>query len=297
MKPNITQREIDSGKKIVSILSSSNPRLLPSQLKNDFKKYANFTPDINKYGLWFHTDFLKKIKTKQKFDKVFLLYNGLAASGKDSIYREMTSLLPEFMFKTVSATSRPIREDEVIDVDHYFYTKKQFKTALKNNDFFEYIKRGDTYYGLPKKSLEFAFNQSKPVIFSQLEMSAWSKIEEYIKSLKNQKILIIKLFITTDMNFHEYLTWLEKKRVNDDLESRINKTGWEIKKAPEKSDIIVTNRVRENIPTVTYSAKTIINQIIESANLVDFPKFLTPTDNLKPTNNTKEIINAHDSIE
>ena len=296
MKSNISKKEIDSGKKIINTLLVSNPRLLPFYLKNDLPKYKNFLPDINKYGLWLSKKSIKKINSNQKFDKIFLLYNGLAAGGKDSIYYEMINLYPKIFFKTISATTRPIRNDEKENIDHYFYTEEQFKLAIKNNEFLEYIKRGDSYYGLPKKSLDNAFNQPEPIIFAQLEMSSWSKIEKYLKSLKHLKTLVIKIFIIPDMNFDKYLSWLKEKRVNDDLESRINKSGWEIKKAAQRADFIITNRIRENIPTLTYTAKTIINQLIETAKLSDFKKIRTPTDNLIPTIDVENIITIHDSI-
>ena len=297
MKSNISNKEINSGKKIIDTLLISNPRLLPFYLKNDFPKYKNFLPDINKYGLWLSKKSIKKINSNQKFDKIFLLYNGLAAGGKDSIYYEIINLYPKILFKIISATTRPIRNDEKENVDHYFYTEEQFKLAIKKNEFFEYIKRGDSYYGLPKKSLDNAFNQPEPIIFAQLEMSSWLKIEKYLESLKDTKTLVIKIFIMPDMSFDKYLSWLKEKRVNDDLESRINKSGWEIQKAAQKADFIITNRIRENIPTLTYTAKTIINQLIEIAKLTNFKKLSTPTNNLNFTKNVPSIIKTHDSID
>lgn len=295
MKPNISQTEIQSGKKIINTLLKSNPRLLPYYLKNIIPEYQNFLPDANKYGLWFSKKFSKNNKN-QKYDKIIFLYNGLTASGKDSIYQEMINLNPNLFFKTITATSRPLRENEINEVDHFFYKNNQeFEQALKNNEFLENIKRGETYYGLPKKSINYAFNQPKPIIYCEIEMSGWSKLEKYISSL-NKNILIIKAFVFPDMTMSEYLDWIKQKRIGEDLESRINKSGWEIQKATQKTDFIITNRIRENIPTLTYIAKTIINQLIKTANLPNFPKFLTPTDKFKKTKDIKKIISLHDSI-
>ena len=127
-------------------------------------------------------------------------------------------------------------------------------------------------------------------------MSGWSKLEKYIKS-QNLNVLIIKEFIMPDMSVSEYINWLTTNRLGEDLESRINKSGWEIQKAATKANIILTNRIRENIPTLNYLAKTIINQLIEIGDLSNFPKLKTPTDNLEPTSDVLNIINQHDQIQ
>ena len=294
MKSNISTKDINSGKKIIENLLVKNPRLLPHHLKEIIPNYKKFTPDIKKYGLWCCHKNLPKNKNI-KYDKIIFLASGLAAAGKDSIYKEMTDLVPDMFFKTITATSRPPREGEVNEVDYFFYQTKEFTESLKNGEFLEFIKRGETYYGLPKKSLDFAFNQPKPIIYCQIEMSGWSKLEKYIKS-KNLNTLIIKEFIMPDMSISEYINWLTTNRLGEDLESRINKSGWEIQKAAIKANIILTNRIRENIPTLNYIAKTVINQLIETANLKDFSLFKTITGTLDHTTNIEEIISAHDNL-
>jgi guanylate kinase len=292
MKSNISTKEINSGKEIINQLFEDNPRILPCFLKKVVSKYQKFTPDIKKYGLWLSKKKKSKINSP---DKILFLVGGLAASGKDSIYNEMVNLTPNLFHKAITATSRPPREGEINEIDYFFYKTNDFLKSLKNDEFLEFIKRGDSYYGLPKKSIDYAFNQPKPIIYCQIEMSGWTKLEKYVKS-KNPNVLIIKEFIFPDMTVSEYVEWLKEKRVNEDLDSRINKSGWEIKKAASKADFILTNRIRENIPTLTYLAKTVINQIKEISQHPDIPVYQTPTDNLPKNKNTEEIINSHDSI-
>lgn len=294
MKSNISQQEINSGKKIINNLLITNPRLLPSQLKKDLPKYRKFTPDIKKYGLWCSLKSFSKNK-KTKYDKILFLASGLAAAGKDSIYNEIVNLIPNLFYKTITATSRSPRENEINEVDYFFYQTDKFLQSLKNNEFLEFIKRGESYYGLPKKSLDFAFNQPNPIIYCQIEMSGWSRLEKYINS-KYKNTLIIKEFIMPDMSVSEYVDWLTQERKQEDLDSRINKSGWEIQEAATKANIILTNRIRQNIPTLNYLAKTVINQIIEVGNL-DIPKFETPTDNLNHIQDHEEIITTHDNLE
>lgn len=292
MKSNLSPKDIANGKKVIDTILIKNPRLIPLYLQEIIPKYQKFLPDIKKYGLWCCPKIIEN--TNLKYDKIILLINGLAAAGKDSLYQEMTNLYPNLFFKTVTATSRPPRENETNEIDYFFYQPKIFLNSIKNKEFLEFIKRGETYYGLPKKSIDHAFNQPKPVIYCQIEMSGWSKLEKYIKS-KNLNTLIIKGFIMPDMSLSEYLNWLTEQRISEDLESRINKSGWEIQKAASKADIIITNRIRNNLPTLEYLAKTVINEIINISNL-NIPKFKIITDHLKQNSNPKEIISTHDSL-
>ena len=294
MKSNISQKDINSGKKIIDKLLVKNPRLLPFYLQQSIPRYKKFIPDIKKYGLWCSLKSFTKTKNT-KYDKIIFLASGLAAAGKDSIYSEMVNLSPSLFYKTITATSRLPRKNETNEVDYFFYKTEKFLELLKNNEFLEFIKRGDSYYGLPKKSIDYAFNQSKPVIYCQIEMSGWPRLEKYIKS-KYKNALIIKEFIMPDMSISEYIEWLKTERANEDLESRINKSGWEIQKAATKANLILTNRIRENIPTLNYLAKTVINQIIELANL-DSPKFKTPTNHLDLPQKSDQIILTHDNLE
>ena len=262
MKSNISKKDIDSGKEIIEKLFQLNPKLLPHHLKDIIPSYKKFLPHPNKYGLW-SSKKTKHPKFNQKYDKILLLLNGITASGKDAIHQEMEKIAPNLFSKAITATSRPPREGEIHGQDYYFFENyKIFRQSLKDGEFLEYYKRGETYYGLPKKSLENSINHPSPIIYSQLEMSGWSKAEKYI-STNHSNIFILKIFVIPDMNFSDYKKWLIEKRSDNDLESRLNKTGWELKKAPKKSDFIIINHIEENTDSLTRTAQTIINQITD----------------------------------
>jgi len=296
MKSNISKKEIESGREIIEKLSQLNPKLFPHLLKEIIPSYKKFLPSLKKYGLWLSKK-TKQAKFKQKYNKIMLLISGLTAGGKDAIREEMEKLAPNLFLKTVTATSRPPREGEIHGKDYYFFeSHKTFKQSLKNGEFLEYYRRGESYYGLPKKSLDDAIDNPAPIIFSQIEMSGWSKTEKYI-STKQSNIFVLKIFVMPDMNFSDYKNWLIQKRSDNDLEPRLNKTGWELKKAPKKANFIVTNRIRENSQSLTYTAKTIINQLLEFLpDLPDVPKFDLPFEIEKEIKDIESIIKFHDSI-
>lgn len=260
MKSNISKKDINSGKEVIEKLSKLNTKLIPQYLKEIIPEYKKFLPHPKKYGLW-SSKKVKLAKFNQKYDKILLLLSGLTASGKDAIREEMQKLAPNLFSKSITATSRPPREGEIDQKDYYFYeSHKILLQSIKNGEFIEYYKRGETYYGLPKKSLENSINHPNPVIFSQIEMSGWSKAEKHISTI-NQNIFVLKIFILPEMDFSTYQNWLSEKRNDADLESRLNKTGWELKKAPKKTDLIITNRFEKDTNSLTKTAQTIVDQI------------------------------------
>ena len=93
-------------------------------------------------------------------------------------------------------------------------------------------------------------------------MSGWSKLEKHIKKIDPQ-IPILKFFVLPEMAFSEYHTWLTEKRQDNDLESRIHKTGWEIQKAAQKADFIIINHIEENTDHLHQISKTIVDHISE----------------------------------
>lgn len=262
MKSNISKKEIASGREIIKKVSELNLSLLPNNLKEIISDYQKFIPHPQKKNFWIKTKTKKKLK--QKYDKILLLLSGLTASGKDAVFEKIKELSPNLFSKTITATSRLPRENEIHGRDYYFYENHQiFRQSIKNGELLEFIKRGESYYGLPKESLKNSLNQSTPVVYSQIEMSGWSKTEKYLKTINQSNILILKMFILPEMNFSDYQNWISKKRNDTDLESRIHKTGWEIQKAPKKTDILIINQFHPGNNSIEETSQNIIDQITE----------------------------------
>ncbi len=89
---------------------------------------------------------------------------------------------------------------------------------------------------------------------------------------------------------------MRANRGKEDIESRVSKSGWELKEAPQQVDFFVVNRINTKIPTLTYTAKTLINSLIPFIKTLKIKKYSTPTDNLKPTCDISQIVEIHNSI-
>ena len=74
-----------------------------------------------------------------------LIIVGKTCSGKDSIVKR---LCKDYGFeKIITYTTRPMRKNEVQDVDYHFISDEQFNKMVENNEFTEY-KRYNTAHGV-----------------------------------------------------------------------------------------------------------------------------------------------------
>ena len=93
---------------------------------------------------------------------LFFILSAPAGTGKTTLVNRLTH---EFscVVRNVSFTTRPIRGEEVYDQDYHFIAEDMFQKKLKNNDFLEYAKVFDYYYGSDKNEVFSLQNQGKHV--------------------------------------------------------------------------------------------------------------------------------------
>ncbi len=78
---------------------------------------------------------------------------GEAGTGKDRLVTELTNFNENF-HEVITATSRPMRDNEKDGINYYFISKEKFKQDIKNNKFLEYVIFNHWYYGTPISSLD-----------------------------------------------------------------------------------------------------------------------------------------------
>ena len=96
-------------------------------------------------------------------DKFLFVVSGAAGTGKDSVVKALREAHPEIE-KTVSATTRTMREGEVNGKNYHFLTKEQFETALAEGNIVEHTCYCENYYGTLRSEVERHMEQQIPVI-------------------------------------------------------------------------------------------------------------------------------------
>ena len=94
--------------------------------------------------------------------------------GKDTVFKELCKRRGDIV-KSVSATTRLPRENEVNGVDYYFKTEEEFKRLLNSKGLLEYTVYNGCYYGTPVEGVNKAINDGK-ICFLIIEVEGGQNI-------------------------------------------------------------------------------------------------------------------------
>ena len=108
---------------------------------------------------------------------ILTIISGFSGAGKGTVVKEIFSTYEKDYSLSISATTRKPREGEVDGVQYFFLDKEVFEKKIEENQFLEYARYVDNYYGTPK---DFVFNkldQGVSVIL-EIEMQGALKVKE-----------------------------------------------------------------------------------------------------------------------
>ena len=84
---------------------------------------------------------------------LLLVISGPAGSGKGTVVKELTDMMPSLAF-SVSATTREPRPGEVDGVNYHFITKERFEEMIAAGEVLEYTNYCGNFYGTLKSEVE-----------------------------------------------------------------------------------------------------------------------------------------------
>lgn len=95
---------------------------------------------------------------------LMLVLSSPSGAGKSSISRRLLAS-EDNLHLSVSATSRKRRPGEVESVDYQFVNNEDFRLMINNDEFLEYAKVFDHYYGTPRAQVEGNLASGRDVLF------------------------------------------------------------------------------------------------------------------------------------
>lgn len=96
--------------------------------------------------------------------KRLLVLSSPSGGGKSTISKRLLDKFINLKF-SISATTRKIREGETNGIQYYFIEINEFLSKINNNEFVEYEKIFDNYYGTLKSEIEKQINDNFCLIF------------------------------------------------------------------------------------------------------------------------------------
>jgi guanylate kinase len=185
--------------------------------------------------------------------KLFI-FSAPSGSGKTTIVRNLLEKDLDLEF-SISATSRPKRENETDGKDYYFLSVDDFKEKIVKDEFVEWEEVYENrFYGTLKSELERIWSNGKHVIFDVDVVGGLS-----IKKKYPGKALSIFVMPPSIEELEKRLT-LRSTDSTEDIDERINKANRELSYA-EKFDIIIINdKLEKAIQESEIAVKKFVNQ-------------------------------------
>ena len=94
---------------------------------------------------------------------ILVLFSGPSGVGKDTVL-EIVLNKDTSLQKSVSCTTRSIRENEIEGKDYYFISVPEFEKMIENQEVIEYTRYGENLYGTPKAPIDKWLSEGKIVI-------------------------------------------------------------------------------------------------------------------------------------
>ncbi len=180
-----------------------------------------------------------------------IVFSAPSGAGKTTIAKEILKEFPEIVF-SISATTRPKREMEKDGVEYYFLSEQEFKRKIENNEFIEWEKFYDYYYGTFKSFIDENINVGKPVL---LELDVKGALS--IKRLYGDAQLIY----ISPPSFEELVERLRNRNTENesDFNKRVERAQMELS-LKDEFDYIIENR---ELDTALKEAKSLVNKILK----------------------------------
>lgn len=109
-----------------------------------------------------------------------ILFCGASGSGKTSIVHYLLNRNARLCF-SISATTRPIRVNEIDGKDYYFLTVEEFKKKIKNKEFLEWEEVYENrFYGTLKSEVKRIDNNKQIAVFD-VDVEGGLQIKKYFE--------------------------------------------------------------------------------------------------------------------
>lgn len=168
---------------------------------------------------------------------VLTVVSGFSGAGKGTVMKRLIQKYDDYAL-SISVTTRNPREGERDGIEYFFKTKEEVEAMIENDEFLEYARYVDNYYGTPRFYVEEMLAKGKNVIL-EIEIQGAMQIKA-----KNQEAVLI---FVTPPSFEELRNRLVGRGTEtaDVIESRLKRASEEAEGMPSYDYILVNDQVED----------------------------------------------------
>lgn len=168
---------------------------------------------------------------------VLTVVSGFSGAGKGTVMKRLIQKYDDYAL-SISVTTRNPREGERDGIEYFFKTKEEVEAMIENDEFLEYARYVDNYYGTPRFYVEEMLAKGKNVIL-EIEIQGAMQIKA-----KNQDAVLV---FVTPPSFEELRNRLVGRGTEtaDVIESRLKRASEEAEGMPSYDYILVNDQVED----------------------------------------------------
>lgn len=184
---------------------------------------------------------------KTHMSKIIII-TGPSGVGKGTIENELFKINELNLSLSCSVTTRKKRDGEVQGEHYYFIDKEDFINKINNDEFLEYSKHFDNYYGTLKSEVNKLLENGKNVIVEVDTIGAINIINELKDKKENN---LISIFIKPP-NLGVLEERIRKRNSENDesIKKRLLKAKKEIKQTSYFMFIIINNNLMNSVKEI-----------------------------------------------
>ena len=119
---------------------------------------------------------------------IMLILSSPSGAGKTTLTKKIQQKYQNFKI-SVSHTTRKPRPNEIEGLDYFFISHEEFKKKIFNNEFYEYAKIFNNFYGTSKNSVNVLLNNCNNILFD-IDWQGTQQLSKF-KELKLIKIFLL----------------------------------------------------------------------------------------------------------
>lgn len=164
-----------------------------------------------------------------------ILFSGPSGVGKDTVLEVVLNKNKDLQ-KSISLTTREIRDNEIDGKDYYFISREAFDDMIKNNEVLEFAQYGKNFYGTPKAPIDKWLSEGKTIIL-KIEVQGAKKIKELYPDA-------VGIFIMPpSMDELEKRLRFRGTESEDDIQRRLDIAKSEIEKSVDYDYLVVNDEI------------------------------------------------------